>query len=245
MEHESEVVDLSNPEVVELYRKAGEIASNALSKVVAAVKAGVSVLHLCETGDKAILDQLAKTHAKSEKGIAFPTCVSINNVCGHFCPLKSDKEVTLKAGDVVKIELGAQISGFAALNAFTVVVSSPKEPEVSDKRADVVAAAYTACDAAKRMVRPGVKNSEITKVIDLVAQEYGVQLVEGVLSHNMEQYIIDGDKVIIQAPKQDQKVEEFAIEENSVFTIDVLMTTGQGKVYSLAFTCVAALLQSG
>ena len=95
------------------------------------------------------------------------------------------------------------------------------------------------------MVRPGVKNSEITRVIDLVAQEYGVQLVEGVLSHSMEQYIIDGDKVIIQAPKQDQKVEEFAIEENSVFTIDVLMTTGQGKVYSLAFACVAALLQSG
>ena len=227
---QEEILDLSNPEVVELYRKAGEITNNALTKVIAAVKAGVSVLHLCETGDKAILDQLAKTHAKSEKGIAFPTCVSINNVCGHFCPLKSDKEVTLKAGDVVKIELGTQISGFVALSAYTVAVPSVKEPEVNDKRADVIAAAYTACDAAKRMVRPGMKSAEISKVINLVAQEYGVHCVQNVLSHTMEQYLIDGEHYFDQQPKEgDEKIPEFAIEENSVFVVDVMMSTGEGK----------------
>lgn len=44
-----------------------------------------------------------------EKGIAFPTCISINDVCGHYSPLISDandKEAEaglLKEGDVVKM----------------------------------------------------------------------------------------------------------------------------------------------
>lgn len=36
-------------------------------------------------------------------GIAFPTCVSVNNCVCHFSPLKSDPDVTLKDGDLVKM----------------------------------------------------------------------------------------------------------------------------------------------
>jgi hypothetical protein len=39
---------------------------------------------------------------KVEKGIAFPTCLSLNNCCGHFSPLKEDS-IDLKEGDVVKM----------------------------------------------------------------------------------------------------------------------------------------------
>ena len=235
MESDSEQAnDLSNPTVVGLYRKSAEIANNAVRKVIAAIKPKANVLDLCNIGVKAILDALAKTHNKSEKGIAFPTCISINNAASHFCPLKDDKAVALKQGDVVKIELGAQIDGFAALTAFTTVVTDETLKEVTDKRADVIAACFTACDAAKRMVRPGTKNTDITKMIDLVANEYGVQAVQGVLSHNMEQYIIDGDFVIIEHPAEDMKVDEFTIEENQVFTIDVMMSTGKGELTPLS-----------
>ena len=43
-----------------------------------------------------------KQGRKVEKGIAFPTCVSLNNCCGHFSPLKEDT-VELKNGDVCKM----------------------------------------------------------------------------------------------------------------------------------------------
>ena len=36
-------------------------------------------------------------------GIAFPTCVSLNNCVCHFSPLRSDAAVTLKNGDLVKV----------------------------------------------------------------------------------------------------------------------------------------------
>lgn len=59
---------------------------------------------MCEAGDKLITEKLAKVYKgkKVEKGIAFPTCVSINNCCGHFSPLKEDS-IELKDGDVCKM----------------------------------------------------------------------------------------------------------------------------------------------
>lgn len=37
-----------------------------------------------------------------ERGIAFPACVSVNHIMGHFSPL-ADESVALKAGDVAKL----------------------------------------------------------------------------------------------------------------------------------------------
>ncbi|KAJ8306887.1 hypothetical protein KUTeg_014971 [Tegillarca granosa] len=57
-------------------------------------------------------------------GIAFPTCVSVNNCICHFSPLKSEPDVILKDGDVVKVDLGAQIDGFIAVAAHTLVIGA-------------------------------------------------------------------------------------------------------------------------
>ena len=56
-----------------------------------------------------------------EKGVAFPTCISINEICGHYSPLKSE-DTDLKEGDLVKIDLGVHIDGFVALVAHTLIV---------------------------------------------------------------------------------------------------------------------------
>ena len=37
-----------------------------------------------------------------ERGIAFPTCISVNNVMGHFSPLLDESQV-LNEGDVAKM----------------------------------------------------------------------------------------------------------------------------------------------
>jgi len=76
----------------------------AIAFVSGEIKAGKSVAELCEAGDKLINEKLASVYKgkKVEKGIAFPTCVSLNNCCGHFSPLKEDS-IDLKEGDVCKM----------------------------------------------------------------------------------------------------------------------------------------------
>lgn len=73
------------------------------------------------------------------------------------------------------------------------------------------------------------QNTEISEVIRRVAAAYHVNPMEAVLSHQMKRYLIDGPKVIMNKPTQDQRVEECTIEENEVWGLDVVMTTGEGK----------------
>ena len=54
------------------------------------------------------------------KGVAFPVCISVNEVAGHFSPMKQDT-MSIKAGDLVKIDLGVHIDGFITQAAQTVV----------------------------------------------------------------------------------------------------------------------------
>jgi methionine aminopeptidase len=74
--------------------------------------------------------QLKKVYAskkskKVEKGIAFPACVSVNNICGPYSPLK-DESSLLKNGDIAKVDLGCHIDGYIAQAAQTVVVGGGK-----------------------------------------------------------------------------------------------------------------------
>lgn len=39
---------------------------------------------------------------KIERGVAFPTCISVNNIVGHFSPLASDQTV-MEEGDILKM----------------------------------------------------------------------------------------------------------------------------------------------
>ena len=114
-EQESVETTPANDVVVTKYKMAGDMVNSILKEVVGEVKVGASVLALCELGDARLATETAKVFKKDKemkKGIAFPTCVSINNCVCHFSPLKSDKDVTLQDGDLVKIDMGAHVDGY-------------------------------------------------------------------------------------------------------------------------------------
>ncbi|KAH3759020.1 proliferation-associated protein 1 [Pelomyxa schiedti] len=230
-EEEDEITDLSNPAVLKKYQDAATIANGALECAIAAATPGAKIVNVCKAGDKFILDALAKFPKIKEKGVAFPTCVSVNNVAGHFSPL-SDDQSTLKLNDIAKIDLGVQIDGYIAVVAHTIVVTDGAG-EVAGRKADVIAAAYHGLRTVVHMLRPGAKNHEISAALQKVAEHFKVSLLEGVLSHDMKRFVIDGNKVILQKPMPDQRAEEFAVEENEVYGIDVVMSTGPGKTREL------------
>ncbi|KAG1662560.1 hypothetical protein FOA52_003939 [Chlamydomonas sp. UWO 241] len=227
---EEEQFDLSNSDVVTKYKAAADIANKAIAEVLAGVKVGAKVVDLCAAGD-AVINAECKLIFKNKnlgpdaKGVAFPTCISINSVVGHFCPLADDATV-LAEGDLIKIDLGVHIEGFIATQATTQVVTSGA---VNGKQADLIAATRTCFDAALRLIRPGKKVAEVAPVLHKIAEAYGCSLVEGVMSHEMKRYIIDGNKCVLNRPTPEQKVEDVEFEENEVYAIDIVLSTGEGK----------------
>lgn len=224
---------ISEDLVVTKYKLAGEIVNRTLKTLKDLVAPGKSVKEICEKGDQLLLDETSKVFKKEKeikKGIAFPTCLSVNNCICHFSPTKNDPDYELKEGDVVKIDLGAHIDGFIAVAAHTVVAKSDASAKVTGRAADVILATYWASQAALRLLKPGTGNYAITDAVQKIASEYKCKPIEGMLSHQLKQGKIDGEKTIIQNPNEAQRKEhekcEFALHE--VYAIDVLISTGEG-----------------
>jgi methionine aminopeptidase len=76
-----------------------------MNKILAHIVPEKSIVELCAAADKEIEDETAKIYnkIKMDKGIAFPTCISVNNCAGHFSPLASEDKTLLKQGDLVKM----------------------------------------------------------------------------------------------------------------------------------------------
>ncbi|KAL6062825.1 Proliferation-associated protein 2G4 [Balamuthia mandrillaris] len=229
MEEEKEELDLRTPEVLDKYRTAAEIANRALATVVSEATPGKKIVDLCALGDKIINDGVAAVYNKGkiEKGVAFPTCISVDNCVGHFSPLKDD-ETVLQEGALVKVDLGAHIDGFIATGAHSFIATTATEA-ISGKKADVICAAHFAAECALRLFRPGNTNAQITEAIQKVAESFKCNAVEGVLSHQMRRFVIDGNNVVINKETLEQKVDAVTFEEYDVYCFDIVMSTGEGK----------------
>lgn len=74
------------------------------------------------------------------------------------------------------------------------------------------------------------QNKEVTEAIQKVAAAYDCKIVEGVLSHQLKQFVIDGNKVILSITNPETRVDDAEFEENEVYAIDIVTSTGDGKV---------------
>jgi len=222
--------ELPNPDVITKYKTAAEIANKALDVVAKGSLPDKKVVDLCTLGDKTINDLVAGVYkaGKLEKGVAFPTSISIDNCAGHFSPLADDQTI-LKEGDLIKIDLGVHIDGFISVVAHTLIVTANPTVPTSGRKADCIAAAHYAAECAHRLLKPGKKNTDVTDVINKVAEQFKCQALEGVLSHQMKRFVIDGNKTIISKSSLEHKVDEFEFEENQVYSVDIVMSTGEGK----------------
>merc|ERR1711972_677928 len=101
--------------------------------------------------------------------------------------------------------------------------------KVEDRRADVVHAAWTAAEAALRLVQVGNSNTQVTEAFAKAASEFGCKPVQGVKSHQLKKHVIDGSRCIQNVESLEEKNETFEFELNEVYCIDVVMSTGEGK----------------
>uniref|UniRef100_A0A0K0FEK4 Proliferation-associated protein 2G4 (inferred by orthology to a human protein) n=1 Tax=Strongyloides venezuelensis TaxID=75913 RepID=A0A0K0FEK4_STRVS len=218
------------------YRDAATITNDALKAVIKAAVNGASARELCKLGDSFIVEATSKLHKgkNSYKGIAMPTCVSVNNCACHFSPLNSDPDVILKDGDVVKIDLGTHFDGYIATAAHTVVVGASEQNKVTGKVANALVAANKCLEAAMRMVKPtGQYDSHaVNETMMKIAKYYDVTLVENMVSHQLQQDEIHGSKGIVQNPSDEQRqhVAKVSFEPYDVFALDILVSTGSGKL---------------
>jgi len=217
------------------YKTAADIVHAVTKKLVELCVEGAAIIDLCLEGDKQLEQGIGAVYNKgpkatrAPKGIAFPTSISVNNVVSHFSPLASDPQASekLAKGDVVKIHLGAHIDGFAAVSAETVIVGASESEPATGRQAEVVKAAWTAAEAAMRTIKAGNKNWAVTEVINKAVAPWNCKAVEGMLSCQQSQNVMDGKKRIILNPSESQRTgfESATFAENEIYGMDILVSS--------------------
>lgn len=216
--------NLNAPGVMEKYKTAGKIAEDVLVELKAKCVEGADVYELCTFGNNKIVELCSKVYAqkKVEKGVAFPVCVSVNDICAYFSPIK-EESMKLANGDLVKIDLGVHIDGFPVLLAHSLTVGK----EVDDLKLRALNAGYEALETATKMLKVGNTNNQITAATNKVIEAYKCQPLEGSLSHEIKRYVIDGNNCIIGKETFDNKVQTYDFKVEDIFALEVFVTANE------------------
>lgn len=102
-------------------REAGRVSSRALRLAGEAVEPGVSTFEIDTLVRKYIEEQGAVPSFLGYGGFPASACISVNNVVIHGIP---SKDIILKQGDIVSIDIGAKLDGYHGDNAWTFACGS-------------------------------------------------------------------------------------------------------------------------
>lgn len=233
------------------YKVAGGIATKTVGEIVNNAKIGTKLIDLETIGNTYVVAECNNFYKDiNHKGLAFPICLSLNYVAGHYLPKETD---ILSEGDVLKIELGVHIDGYPAFICFTTLINENGN-KYDDKRRNVMKAAIEASREISGIMKPGKKNTDLINILEKYATKYNCSLpicnhneneiIPGIMTYQISRYVNDGynddsDEFVHQFMLvRDNKNYEFSMldmefEENDVYAIDIMMCSGNGRLNGL------------
>ena len=195
---------------LELWKKAGKAAGEARDYGKDLVKENVNFFEIV----RKIEDFIRKKEAR----IGFPVQISVNNIAAHYTPLPDDTNV-LKSGDLVKLDLGAQIDGFIGDTALTIEVGT-------NKNQDLIKASREALNEAIKLCKPEVKVCEIGEVVESTITSFGFKPIRNLSGHKVDRYILHS---YISIPNFNNN-DKTKLDEGTIIAIEPFATTGSGFV---------------
>lgn len=202
-------------EALDSFRQAGGIIAKLRKEVPDLVRPGKPALEICEE-----LEQRIKTLGGEP---AFPVNVGINEIAAHYTSPPGDT-LTIPRASLVKVDFGVHVKGYLADTAVTVVFDPHFEP--------MVLAADEALNSAIRAFRPGVKMSEVGRVIQTTVERYGFKPIRNLTGHNIERYTIHAGKSV---PNVSQ-LNGSKASEGEIYAIEPFVTrpTASGAVANMS-----------
>ncbi|MBI3412951.1 MAG: type II methionyl aminopeptidase [Candidatus Aenigmarchaeota archaeon] len=204
--------------IFENYAKAGKILKDIFAALL--VKPGDKIVDIADTIENEIVRKGAMP--------AFPANISINEIAAHYTPIPDD-EITIKDGDLVKIDLGAHIDGYIADAAVT----------FCSNKNDMVVAVQNAVNAAVKLMKPGNKVSQISEAIESEIEAKGFRAVNNLTGHSLDKFTFHGPVPIPNV--RNSMNYEFKVDD--VFAIEPFATNGSGIVKDSGRTYIFSYLK--
>lgn len=189
--------------------RAGRASREARERAVDLVKEGVLLLDVAEE----VEDLIRRMGLRP----AFPTCISIDHVAAHYSPTHDDN-LRFRRGNVVKLDLGAQLDGWIADTAVTVEVGTRNWTEL-------VRASELALQTAIEAVHAGVSTRAIGEGIQRAIEAHGYRPIRNLTGHTIERYLLHAGKSVPNVPHGHD-----VLQSGELVAIEPFASSGAGQV---------------
>ncbi len=200
-------------EVLEKYRRAGEISIETLKLAKKIVKPGANAYKIAQQLENFIREQGAKP--------AFPVNFSITNEAAHYSPEILDTR-TVGKEDTIKIDLGAHIDGYIVDTAITINFNKNAQ--------ELTEISKEALDKAMEVVKAGVSVNDVGAIVEKTITSAGFQPVRNLSGHQIKRHVLHAGVSIPNHGPGHFKLKNHKFQKGGVYAIEPFATDGFGEI---------------
>ncbi|WP_027382577.1 type I methionyl aminopeptidase [Epilithonimonas caeni] len=158
-------------------QKISEAVALTLKEMKNFAKPGITTKELDDFGAKILNDLGAKSAPYLTYGFPGYTCISVNNEFCHGIP--SEKTI-LKEGDLINIDISAELDGFWSDNGASFVIG-----EDINQHQNLINASKEILQKAISNIKGGVKISDIGHLMETEAKKRGYKVIKNLTGHGV------------------------------------------------------------
>lgn len=158
-------------------KKVSEVVGITLKLMREHAKAGMSTKELDEFGGAILNSYGAKSAPYETYGFPGYTCISVNKEAAHGIP---SSEKILKEGDLINIDVSAELNGFWSDNGGSFVIGKDinnHEPLITASKEILEKAIYS--------IKGGVKVADVGGLIETEARKRGFKVIKNLAGHGV------------------------------------------------------------
>ena len=171
------MIQVKSAKEIEIMKKANEIAAEALIVAGNAIKPGMSTWELDKIIHDFIVSKGAVPSSLGYGGFTGSACISLNSELIHGVP---SKKKIIRDGDIVSVDVTAEIDGFNGDNAYTFKVG-----KVSDRAERLLQVTEQALYEGIKMAVPGNRIGDISHAVQTYCESRGYYVVEKYIGHGI------------------------------------------------------------
>lgn len=211
------MITVKTQEEVERMRRAGMVAAEALREVAQAVRPGVTGSRLDRLAEEFIRVHGGVPSFKGYRGFPASVCISVNDEVVHGIP----DGRALRDGEIVSIDLGAEVDGFHGDIAVTLPVG-----EASAALVRLLTVAREALFKGIGTVKPGRRLGDVGVAIQQHAERAGFSVVRDFAGHGIGRYLHEEPQV----PNFGEPNSGPALREGMTLAIEPMVNAGTYEV---------------
>jgi methionyl aminopeptidase len=199
---------------LEKMHRAGLIVWDALVKMRAMVRPGLSTEELDEFAEAFTIEHKAHPAFKGYRGYPGSVCTSINQEVVHGIPSPSRR---LREGDILSMDFGVDLDGYFADAAVTVPVG-----KISPERAKLLRVTRESLDRAIEKARPGNRLGDVSSAVQQWVENNGFSVVREFVGHGIGTKMHEEPQV----PNYGTAGQGVRLQEGLVIAIEPMVNVG-------------------